>query len=194
MEQKIKIVLVESDPDRARMMIDGLTELGDYQITVLGDLFGLARKIADINPDAVVVDVMNPTRDVIEELTIATDPEGRAVTIFADQSDTALMRMALEAGVSAYVVNGLAPERIYPIIETAAVRYNMYSRVKKELETTRAALADRKTIDRAKGVLMKARGIDESEAYRILQKAAMDQGKKIAEVSAALISASELLG
>ncbi len=193
MADSIKVVLIEGDIERAQLLVDDLCERGGYIVTVLGDMVGLSRKISEIDPDVVLVDVMNPSRDVLEELTIATSPRDRAVAIFANNSDQKMMRTALEAGVSAYVVNGLEPERLRPIVETAITRFNLFSRLQTELETTRTALAERKTIDRAKGILMKARGVDEEAAYKLLQKSAMDHGKKIAEISASLISAAELL-
>ena len=113
--------------------------------------------------------------------------------MFVDRSDEQVMRAAIEAGVSAYVVAGLARERIRPVLTAAIARFHMVARLRSELDATKAALEERKTVDRAKGLLMKAKGIGEEEAYALLRRTAMDQGKKLAEIAAALITALELL-
>ena len=160
---------------------------------MIGDDSGLARAISSRNPDIVLIDIQSPSRDVIEELTLASAPMDRPVAMFVDQSDGALTRAAIQAGVSAYVVDGLRPARIKPIIDAAIARFQMFQQMRTELEATRRALEERKIIDRAKGLLMKARGIDEDAAYALLRRAAMDQGKRVAEVAGALVTAAGLL-
>ena len=193
MTTKLKISVIERDRERARLIVDGLREAGDFAVSVFGDETGLARKLAEAAPDVVLIDLENPSRDILEELAVASSPLDRPVAIFVDRSDDGLTTAAIEAGVSAYVVDGLKKERIKPIIDAAIARFNMFSRMRIELDATRAALAERKMIDRAKGLLMTARGVSEDEAYALLRKTAMDQGKKIAEVAAALITAADLL-
>ena len=193
MSSTLKIAVVEADRDRALMIVDGLREAGDYDVTVIGDMTGLARKLAEFSPDVVLIDLENPSRDVLEELTLATGPTERPVAMFVDRSADQVMRAAIEAGVSAYVVDGLKRERIRPVLNAAIARFHMIARIRSELEATRAALEERKVVDRAKGMLMKARGIDEAEAYALLRGTAMNQGRKIGEVAAALIMAAELL-
>jgi two-component system, response regulator / RNA-binding antiterminator len=109
------------------------------------------------------------------------------------RSDSSLTRAAIEAGVSAYVVDGLRPDRIRPILDAAIARFHMFQRMRTELATTKAALEERKVIDRAKGLVMRAKGIGEDQAYALIRKAAMDQGKRIADVAQALVTAAELL-
>ena len=190
---KLQIAVVERDRERAHMIVDGLREAGEFEISVIGDESGLARKLAALNPDVVLIDLENPSRDVLEGLTLATTPLDRPVAIFVDRSDADLMKDAIEAGVSAYVVAGLQKDRIKPVMDAAITRFAMVSRIRKELDTTKAALAERKMVDRAKGLLMNARGLSEDEAYALLRRTAMDQGKKISEVAGALITAAELL-
>ena len=113
--------------------------------------------------------------------------------MFVDQSDAALTKAAIEAGVSAYVVDGLRAERIKPILDAAIARFHMVHKMRVELAETRRALDERKLIDRAKGILMRARGIGEDEAYGLMRKAAMDQGKKLADIAQALVMATDLL-
>lgn len=192
-EAKLQIAVVERDRERAHLIVDGLREAGEFDVSVIGDETGLARKLAALDPDVVLIDLENPSRDVLEGLTLASTPLDRPVAIFVDRSDADLMKDAIEAGVSAYVVAGLQKDRIKPVMDAAIARFAMVSRIRKELDATKAALAERKMVDRAKGVLMNARGLSEDEAYALLRRTAMDQGKKISEVASALITASELL-
>jgi len=189
----MKIVVIEGDRERALMIIDGLREAGDFDVTVIGDDPGLARRLSIINPDIVLIDLADPQRDVLEELTLATTPLERPVAMFVDRTDERATRAAIEAGMSAYVVDGLHKERIKPVLDAAIARFHMVRRIRSELETTKAALAERKTIDRAKGLLMKAKGMSEDEAYALLRRTAMDQGRKIGDVAFALVTASDLL-
>ena len=193
MAKTLKIAVVERDRERAVMIVDGLRDAGDHDVIVIGDETGLSRRLSEINPDVVLIDLENPSRDVLEELALASGPMERPVAMFVDRSDGALTQAAIEAGVSAYIVDGLQKQRIKPIIDAAVARFQMFARVRSELAATKAALAERKTLDRAKGILMKSRGISEDEAYALIRRAAMDQGRKVAEVAQALITAAELL-
>ena len=193
MSKRLSIVVVEKDRERALLIVDGLREAGDHDIVVIAEEAGLARRIAERNPDLVLIDAGNPSRDVLEELTLATGPMDRPVAMFVDQSDGSMTRAAIEAGVSAYVVDGLRAERIRPILDAAIARFHMVQKMRTELAATRRALEERKTLDRAKGILMRARNVTEEEAYRLIRKAAMDQGRKVADVAQALVTASDLL-
>lgn len=175
------------------MIVDGLVEAGEFDISVIGDDAGLARRLAVLNPDMVLIDLEAPSRDMLEELALASGPMERPVAMFVDRSDPGATKAAIEAGVSAYVVGGLQKDRIKPILDAAIARFHMVSRMRAELTATKAALAERKTIDRAKGLLMKAKGLSEEEAYARLRRAAMDQGKRLVEVAQALVTASDLL-
>ncbi len=193
MAKPLSIVVVEKDRDRAMMIVDGLKEAGNFDVVVIAEEAGLARRIAQCNPDLVLIDAGNPSRDALEDLTLASTPMERPVAMFVDQSDAALTKAAIEAGVSAYVVDGLRAERIKPILDAAIARFHMVHKMRVELAETRRALDERKLIDRAKGILMRARGIGEDEAYGLMRKAAMDQGKKLADIAQALVMATDLL-
>lgn len=193
METRLRIAVVERDRERALLIVDGLRDAGNYDVTVLGDETGLARRLSDLNPDIVLIDVEHPRRDMLEELALASSPLERPVAMFVDRTDDETTTAAIEAGVSAYVVNGLQRERIKPIVDAAVARFHMFSRMRTELAATKAALAERKTIDRAKGVLMKAKGLSEEEAYGLLRRTAMDQGRKVVDVAQALITTAGLL-
>lgn len=193
MATKLTIAVVEEDAERARMIVDGLRDAGDYEITVIGDVSSVARRLPVLAPDVVLIDLENPDRDVLDALTLAASPADRPVAMFVDRSDDGMMRAAIEAGVSAYVVGGLSRDRIRPVLQAAITRFHVVARLRAELAATKAALEQRKVVDRAKGMLMKAKGIGEEEAYAILRRAAMTQGKKVSDIAQALITASDLL-
>lgn len=193
MAPALSIIVVEKDRDRALLIVDSLRAAGDHDIHVIADETGLARKIAERNPDVVLIDVTSPSRDMLEELTLASGPMDRPVALFVDQTDQGLTKAAIEAGVSAYVVDGLRADRINPILDAAIARFHMFQRMRTELAATKRALEERKVIDRAKGILMKAKRLTEEEAYALLRKAAMDQGKKVGDLALALVMATDLL-
>lgn len=193
MQKPLSIVVVEQDRDRALLIVDSLRDSGAHDIFVVSEETALARRIKERNPDIVLVDMASPSRDMLEELTMASGATERPVAMFVDQSDDGLTKAAIEAGVSAYVVDGLRPERIKPIMDAAITRFHMFQRMRTELEATKKALEERKVIDRAKGILMKARKIDEDEAYALMRKTAMAQGRKMADVAEAIVTAAGLL-
>ena len=193
MDKRLSIIVVERDHDRAIRIVDGLREAGDYHIQVIADESGLARRIAEHRPDIVLIDLANPSRDILEAIAVASGPTERPVAMFVDRSDEQLTRAAIEAGVSAYVVDGLRPERIKPVLDAAIARFHMFQWMRAELAATKAALEERKIIDRAKAILIKARGIDEEAAYALLRKTAMDQGKRVADIAQQLVLAAGLL-
>jgi response regulator NasT len=193
MVNALSVIIVEPDSARAQLIIDSLCDAGDYDVHVIAEPTGLARHIKAHNPDIVLIDVESPSRDMLEELTLASGPLERPVAMFVDRSDDGLSTAAIEAGVSAYVVDGLQSQRVKPVIDAAIARFRMFQRMRTELAETKRALEERKVIDRAKGMLMRARGIGEDEAYALLRKTAMDQGKRVADVANALVTAAGLL-
>ncbi|MBS8226410.1 ANTAR domain-containing response regulator [Vannielia litorea] len=193
MSDKLSIIVVEADRERALLIVDSLRDAGDFDVTVISEVTGLSRRISELNPDVVLVDVTSPSRDMLEELTLASGPMDRPVALFVDRDEGGLTRAAIEAGVSAYVVDGLRRDRIKPIMDAAIARFHMFSQMRAELAATRQALEERKIIDRAKGLLMKAKGLDEDAAYALLRKTAMDQGVKLADVAQSLVTAAGLL-
>lgn len=194
MKGELSVTVVESDPNRAQLIAESLRAAGAVRVEILSGVNDLAGRIRDLRPDVVLIDIANPSRDTLEEMALATGPLDRPVAMFVDRSDEGLTRVAIEAGVSAYVVDGLQPDRLKPILDAAVTRFNMFSRMRTELETTKRALEERKLIDRAKGIVMKAKGMGEEEAYALLRKTAMDQGKRVADVAQALVTAAGLLG
>lgn len=193
MVQPLTIVIVEKDPARAQGLSEALTAHEGCTVVVLSDPRALPQQIARHDPDIVLIDVDDPTRDMLEELTLASGPMDRPVAMFVSGAGHALAQAAVEAGMSAYVVDGLSPGRLRPVIDTAIARFRLLRRMRTELAETRRALEERKMIDRAKGVLMKARGLDEAAAYALLRKQAMNQGRRLVDVAEALVTAAELL-
>ena len=191
--ERLSIIVVEKDRDRALLIVDALAGLGDHDIQVIAEETGLARRVAERRPDLVLIDLANPSRDVLEDLSMASGAMDRPVAMFVDKSDASLTRAAIEAGVSAYVVDGLRADRIKPILDAAIARFHVFQRMRVELAATKTALEERKVIDRAKGLVMRAKGIGEEQAYALIRKAAMDQGKRIADVAQALVTAADLL-
>lgn len=193
MPNDLKIIVVEPNPDRARDIIDALKDDGWNDVKMIGAASLLDRVIKAENPDIILIDLANPDRDTLEHLSLVSDAKARPVVMFVDHSDETMTQAAIGAGLSAYVVNGLHKDRIKPVLETAIARFRMLSKMQNELDAAKQALLDRKTIDRAKGLLMQARGVSEEEAYGLLRKTAMDQGRKVVEVASALVTAADLL-
>ena len=193
MKNELSVVVVETDPNRAALIVESLAVAGDFDVRVLTRVNDLAERIRALKPDVVLIDIANPSRDTLEEMALASGPRERTVAMFVDRSDEGMTRAAIEAGVSAYVVDGMQPERLKPILDAAVTRFNMFQRMRTELETTKRALEERKVIDRAKGLVMKAKGIGEDEAYALLRKTAMDQNRRVADVAQALVTAAGLL-
>lgn len=194
MRSDLRIVVVEQDRDLAIAIVDALKEACACDVLVIGDASGLSRQIAAHGPDIVLIDVENPTRDMMEELTLASGPLERPVAMFVSGNSDGLAEAAIEAGVSAYVVDGLEPSRMKAVMDTAIARFTVVRQMREELVETRRALEERKVIDRAKGLLMKAKSIDEDAAYALLRKTAMNQGRRVADVAEALVTAAGLLG
>lgn len=193
MQNRLSILVVESDRERALQIIDGLGGSALHDVSVVSESASLARHVAELKPDVVLIDISSPSRDILEELALASGPLERPVAMFVDRSDDGLTRAAVEAGVSAYVVDGMAAHRIKPVLDAAISRFNLFKRMRNELEATKRALEERKVIDRAKGILMKARGLTEDEAYALLRRTAMDKGRRVSDVAEALVTAAGLL-
>jgi len=190
----LAILVIDENRIRASIIEAGLRESGHDNVTVVHDITGVAHTIAAINPDVIVIDLENPNRDVLENMFQLSRAVKRPVAMFVDRSDSASIEAAVEAGVSAYVVDGLKRERVKPILDMAISRFNAFSRLTRELEEARSELEDRKLIERAKGILMKSKGLSEEDAYALLRKTAMNQNRKIAEIAQSLVTAAGLLG
>jgi response regulator NasT len=188
-----KILVIDEDPIRRAILQAGLKEAGFSNVVLIGDMTGLLDQIYRIDPDVILIDLENPSRDVLEQMFQVSRIVKRPIAMFVDQSDRDTTRAAVEAGVSAYIVDGLRKERVKDILELCISRFNAVARLQDELDRTRDALEARKTIDRAKGILMQRKGLSEEDAYALLRKTAMNEKRKIADVAQSVITAAELL-
>ena len=153
----------------------------------------LLARIYALDPDIIVIDLENPSRDILEQMFQVSRAVRRPIAMFVDQSDAASIQASVDAGVSAYIVDGLKKERIKPILDLCVSRFNAFARLQDELDRTKSALEERKVIDRAKGILMKLKGLTEEEAYVLMRSTAMREKKKIGEIAQSILTASELL-
>ena len=192
-EQSPKIVIVDESPIRAAILEEGLREAGYTEVVRISEMQSLLSRIYALDPDVIVIDLENPSRDILEQMFQVSRAVRRPIAMFVDQSDTASIQASVDAGVSAYIVDGLKKERLKPILDLCISRFNAFSRLQDELDRTKSALEERKVIDRAKGILMKLKGLNEEEAYVLLRSTAMREKKKIGEIAQSILTASELL-
>lgn len=182
------------EAERSRSLRIGLLEAGYNIVAVLPvDVF-LPDRLAQIQPDMIVVDAESQARDTLEHVVMATRDARRPIVLFTDDEDTSHVRDAIAAGVTAYVVAGLASERVKPVLDIALARFEHEERMRLDLAEARSQLSERKVIERAKGILMKRQAIGEEEAYARLRKTAMDKGLKLADVAQRIVDVSDLLG
>src|SRR5689334_9157403 len=191
-EQTPKIVIIDESPIRAAILEEGLREAGYTEVVQVNEMRSLLARISALDPDIIVIDLENPSRDVLEQMFQVSRVVRRPVAMFVDQSDSSMIQASVDAGVSAYIVDGLKKERIKPILDLCISRFNAFSRLQTELEQTKTALEERKVIDRAKGILMKAKNFSEEAAYALLRKTAMNENRKIVDVAQSVITAAEL--
>ncbi|WP_441241757.1 ANTAR domain-containing response regulator [Tardiphaga sp. 768_D3_N2_1] len=192
-DQSPKIVIVDESPIRAAILEEGLREAGYTDVQHIREMQNLLARIYALDPDVIVIDLENPSRDVLEQMFQVSRAVRRPVAMFVDQSDAESARASVDAGVSSYIVDGLKKERIKPILDLCISRFNAFSKLQDELERTKSALEERKIIDRAKGIVMKLKGLNEEEAYVLLRSTAMREKKKIGEIAQSIITAAELL-
>ena len=190
----LSILIIDENRIRASIIEEGLREAGYARVAVIHDVNEVGRTIALTMPDVIFIDLENPKRDTLEHFFSLSRAIQRPIAMFVDRSDGAMIEKAVEAGVSAYVVDGLKKERVKPILDMAISRFNAFSRLTRELEEARSALEERKIIDQAKGILMKTKGLGEPEAYALLRKTAMNQNRRLVDLAQSLITAANLLG
>ena len=179
--------------ERSRTLRIGLLENGYNIVAVLPvDVF-LPERLAQIQPDMIIVDAQSQARDTLEHVVMATRDARRPIVLFTEDEDTSHVRAAIAAGVTAYVVAGLAPERVKPVLDVALARFEHEESLRRELADARTQLSERKVIERAKGILMQRQGLGENEAYERLRKTAMDKGLKLADVAQRIVDVADLL-
>ena len=193
MDLTLKIVIVDENPIRAAILEDGLKEAGFTQVVRIAEMANLLSRIYALDPEVILIDLENPSRDVLEQMFQVSRVVKRPIAMFVDTSDSASIQASVDAGVSAYIVDGLKKERMRHILDLCISRFNAFARVQGELERTKTQLEERKVIDRATGILMKAKDLTEEQAYALMRKTAMNENRKIAEIAHSIVMASDLL-
>lgn len=189
----LSVLVIDESESLAGEICAGLALAGHQVAALLPSATNLADRVEALGPDIILISTDSPTRDTLEHLAAVNEAMPRPVIMFSRKGDSALIRKAMKAGVSAYIVDGLAAKRIQPVIQVAIARFEEYQELRKERDDAARKLSDRIVIDRAKGVLMKARGMDEEEAYKALRKLAMDRGQPLAEVARNVMEMANLL-
>lgn len=192
MESSLKIAIVDENPLRTAVLLEGLRDAGLRNTTHIADMTDLLSKVTALDPNVILIDLENPSRDVLEQMFQMSRAVKRPVAMFVDRSDEDSIKAAVDAGISAYVVDGLKKERVKHIIDISVSRFRAFSQIKDELERTKTALEERKLIDRAKGLLMRAKNLSEEEAYGLMRKTAMNEKRRIADIAQSLVTAAEM--
>ena len=189
----LRILVLDADADRREMLCQALSSAGHHVTAPPAAPLQLSRLIAEHTPDVIIIDTDSPDRDMLEHICVVSRDDPRPIVMFSGDRDSDKIREAVRAGVSAYVVDGLSEQRIQPILDVAIARFSELQALRQELLNTRSKLEERKLIDRAKGILMQARGLSEEDAYEALRKLAMGSSQRIAEVARQVISMRGLL-
>jgi len=189
----LKVLIIDENLVRAAILEDGLRDCGELDVHHIREMSELLPRVAAINPDVILIDLENPSRDTLEQMFQVSRWAERPIAMFVDKSDSDSVQAAIDAGVSAYVVDGLRRERIKPVLDVTISRFHAFRRLQQELDQARSELEDRKLIERAKRILMEQNGMTEAEAYTLLRRTAMDQSRKIVDIARALMTAADLL-
>lgn len=191
-DSSFRILIIDQNVSRAAILEDGLREAGHTDVVVIRDMSNLLRRIVDAAPDVIFMDLENPNRDVLEQMFQVSRVVQRPIAMFVDKSEAGMTERAVLAGVSAYVVDGLKKERVNAILELCISRFKAFSQLREELDRTKQQLEERKLVDRAKGILMKQRGINEEESYALMRKTAMNENLKLSDVAQSIITAAKM--
>ena len=189
----LKVMIVDEAVERAEVLQQALTRAGYEVIAYVPSTLDRHRQVSALQPDIVIIDMDSPDRDTLENLCVVNRDEPRTVVMFTHDGDGEKIRAATLAGVSAYVVDGMSGERIRPILDAAVARFEQFQALKREFDEIEEKLADRKVIERAKGILMKSRNLSEEDAYRALRKQAMESNARLSEVARQLVVVAGLI-
>ena len=190
----LKVLLVDEEPGRAAILERALLDAGYVLVSRLSSADRLVEHMAVSQPDIVIVDIDSPDRDCLENMAVLSRSNPKPVIMFSDEDNEDTIASAIKAGVSAYVADGMNPDRVRPIVQVAVARFREFQALKNELQKTRDQLADRKLIDKAKGLLMKHRNFNEDEAYHAMRKLAMERNQRLVDTARNVIEVFEMLG
>jgi response regulator NasT len=189
----LRVMLVDDSQKEVSLLKEGLLAAGYDVVEVSTSAAALLDRVAALSPDVIIIDSDSPTRDTLEQLSFVNERQPRPMVLFTEDRDNATIQAALKAGVSAYIVAGIHRERLQPILDVAVARFEQDRALRDELKSTQDRLAERKVIERAKGLVMKQKGVDEEEAYRVMRKLAMDRNKRLLDIAQQIIDVSDLL-
>jgi response regulator NasT len=189
----LRVLLVDDNTERSAVLRSALQSAGYEVAAEVRAGVDIMAQVRRVKPDVIIIDRDSPDRDTLEHVCMVTRDDPRPIVMFTQDNSQALMREALKAGVSAYVVDGLSAERVRPIVDVALARFEQWQALRQELDQAQASLAERKVIERAKGIVMKQRGCSEEEAYRLLRKTAMDRNLRLSLVAESVIAMADLL-
>jgi response regulator NasT len=192
-QRPLRVAIIEENSIRAAILLDGLRDAGIDDVEIIDTMTQMLRRLSMIDPDVIIIGIENPSRDVLEQMFQVSKLISRPVAMFVDQSEEGMIQAAVEAGVSAYVVDGLRKERVKAIVDMAVSRFNAFDRLQRELVAARSELASRKIIERAKGILMRTRQLSEDEAYALLRQTAMNEKRKLVDIAQSVVTAASLL-
>lgn len=190
----MRIAVIDTSTSRATIIVEGLREAGLTDVTLIDPQSPLLSQLEQARPEVVLVNLENPSRDLLEDYFAVSRALARPIAMFVDQSDSEATMAAVDAGVSAYIVDGLTKKRIKPVLDLAVRRFQAFARLEDELREARSALAERAVTDKAKAILIKRRGLDEPAAYSLLRNHAMQSNRRIAEIAQAIVTSDELMG
>lgn len=188
----LTILIIDENPVRAAILDEGMREAGYAQIAHIGEMVNLLAQVSMVDPDVIVIGLDNASRDSLEQMFQVSRSVRRPIAMFVDTSDSATIEAAVDAGVSAYVVDGLRKDRVRPIIDVTISRFHAFQRLQEELTQAKQALEARKVIERAKGILMKQKGMTEEEAYHLLRRTAMRQKRKLFDIAQSVVTAAQM--
>ena len=189
----MRVLIIDESPERIAVLREGLEGAGYEVAAALASPLELLRAVETMTPDVIIIDTESPSRDVLEHVVLITRDQPRPIVMFASDDAPETIRQAVRAGVSAYIVDGLDPTRVKSIVDVAVARFGEHQRLRAELAEANLKLSERKLVERAKGILMKARGMDEEEAFQALRRMAMDRGKRLVEIARQVIDMADLL-
>ena len=189
---RLRILVIDEDPARADALLRALAESGYDTVGVIDPKEDLVARVRDLAPDLIIVDMESPSRDTLEDMRRITADRPRPIVMFVDQSDESTTAEAMRLGISAYVIDGLNPARVKPILDVAMARFAEFQKLRAELDQAKMDLADRKIIERAKALLMKTRSIPEEQAHRLMQKLAMDQNQRLVDVARSILALAQI--
>jgi len=189
----LRVMLVDDSEGDVSPLKIGLTQAGYDVVEVTSSAHVLLDRVAAMQPDVIIIDAESPTRDTLEQLSFVSARQPRPIVLFTEDRESETIEAAIKAGVSAYVVAGMQPERLRPILDVAVARFEQERALREELRGAQDQLAERKVVERAKGILMQQKGVSEEEAYRLMRKLAMDRNRKLQDVARQIIDVSDLL-